>query len=61
MQRGAGYVIAGSQELDWTGNWSLVRRSLDRQAFGVNLVDIPPASRSPSMMRPNATKRNRSS
>jgi uncharacterized cupin superfamily protein len=41
MQRGAGYVIVGRQELERTGNWSLVRRSLDCRAFGVNLVDIP--------------------
>ena len=47
MQSGAGYVIAGSQELERTGNWSLVRRSLDCQAFGVNLVDIPPGESIP--------------
>jgi uncharacterized cupin superfamily protein len=41
MERGAGYVIAGRQELERTGDWSLVRRSLDCRAFGVNLVDIP--------------------
>lgn len=41
MERGDGYVIAHRQELERTGNWTLVRRSLDCQAFGVNLVDIP--------------------
>jgi len=41
VQRGTGYVIVGRQELERAGNWSLVRRSLDCQAFGVNLVEIP--------------------
>ena len=30
-----------------TGNWTLVRRSLGVQAFGVNLVDIPPGEQIP--------------
>lgn len=47
MQRGAGYVIAGRWDLERTGNWSLVRRSLECQAFGVNLVDIPPGESIP--------------
>jgi mannose-6-phosphate isomerase-like protein (cupin superfamily) len=41
MERGAGYLIAGRQELEQSGNWRLVRRSLGCEAFGVNLVDIP--------------------
>jgi mannose-6-phosphate isomerase-like protein (cupin superfamily) len=41
MQRGDGYVIGHRDELERTGNWTLVRRSLDCQSFGVNLVDIP--------------------
>ncbi len=41
MERGDGYVIAHRDELERTGNWALVRRSLDCQSFGVNLVDIP--------------------
>jgi uncharacterized cupin superfamily protein len=36
------YVIAHSDELERTGNWRLVRRSLGCQAFGVNLVEIMP-------------------
>ncbi len=41
MERGDGYTIAHRDELERTGNWALVRRSLDCQAFGVNLVEIP--------------------
>jgi uncharacterized cupin superfamily protein len=41
MVRGDGYTIAHREELDRSGNWSLVRRSLDCQAFGVNVVEIP--------------------
>ncbi len=41
MERGEGYTIAHREELERTGNWTLVRRSLGCQSFGVNLVDIP--------------------
>jgi uncharacterized cupin superfamily protein len=37
-----GYTIARGEELERTGNWTLVRRSLGCRAFGVNLVEIPP-------------------
>ncbi|HUO74758.1 MAG TPA: cupin domain-containing protein, partial [Solirubrobacteraceae bacterium] len=37
----AGYVITHRDELERTGSWSLVRRSLDCKAFGLNLVEIP--------------------
>jgi uncharacterized cupin superfamily protein len=37
-----GYTIARREELERTGNWTLVRRSLGCRAFGVNLVEIPP-------------------
>jgi uncharacterized cupin superfamily protein len=47
MQQRAGYVIASREELERTGDWSLVRRSLDCRAFGVNLVDIPPGTSIP--------------
>ena len=38
----AATTIAHRDDLERTGNWSLVRRSLGITAFGVNLVDIPP-------------------
>jgi quercetin dioxygenase-like cupin family protein len=41
MKRGDGFTIAHRDELERTGNWSLVRRSLDCEAFGINLVEIP--------------------
>jgi uncharacterized cupin superfamily protein len=47
MKRGDGYAIAHREELEQTGNWTLVRRSLDCQAFGVNLVQIPPGESIP--------------
>jgi mannose-6-phosphate isomerase-like protein (cupin superfamily) len=47
MQRGNGYVIAYRRELERNGNWTLVRRSLDCQAFGTNLVDILPGESIP--------------
>jgi mannose-6-phosphate isomerase-like protein (cupin superfamily) len=47
MERGDGFVIGHREELERTGNWTLVRRSLDCRAFGVNLVDIPPGESIP--------------
>jgi uncharacterized cupin superfamily protein len=48
MRREAdGYSIAHSDELERTGNWRLVRRSLGCQAFGVNLVEIMPGESIP--------------
>ncbi len=42
-----GYTIVHRDELERTGNWALVRRSLDLRSFGVNLVDIPPGESIP--------------
>jgi uncharacterized cupin superfamily protein len=47
MQRGEGYAIAHREELERTGNWTLVRRSLECQALGVNLVEIAPGESIP--------------
>jgi uncharacterized cupin superfamily protein len=38
----AAITIAHRDDLERTGNWSLVRRSLGITSFGINLVDIPP-------------------
>ena len=38
----AAITIAHRDDLERTGNWSLVRRSLGITAFGINIVDIPP-------------------
>ena len=47
MITGDGFTIAGRDELERTGNWSLVRRTLGLAAFGMNLVDIPPGESIP--------------
>lgn len=38
----APFTIAHRDDLERTGGWSLVRRTLGIRAFGVNLVEIPP-------------------
>jgi uncharacterized cupin superfamily protein len=38
----AAITITHRDELERTGNWSLVRRSLGVGSFGMNIVDIPP-------------------
>jgi mannose-6-phosphate isomerase-like protein (cupin superfamily) len=47
MEKHDGYVIAHRDELQRTGNWALVRRSLDLSSFGINLVDIQPTEQIP--------------
>ncbi len=47
MQQSNGYVIAHREELETTGNWHLVRRTLGINSFGVNLVEIPPGESIP--------------
>jgi uncharacterized cupin superfamily protein len=47
IERGDGYTIAHREALERAGGWSLVRRSLGCQAFGVNLVEIPPGESIP--------------
>jgi len=42
-----GVTIRRREDLERTGNWLLVRRSLGVEAFGVNLVEIPPGERIP--------------
>lgn len=42
-----GYTIGHRDELERTGNWTLVRRSLGCRSFGVNLVEIPPSESIP--------------
>jgi uncharacterized cupin superfamily protein len=38
----AATTIVHRDDLERTGKWSLVRRTLGIGAFGINLVDIPP-------------------
>jgi uncharacterized cupin superfamily protein len=46
-ERLEGYTIAHRDDLERTGNWALVRRSLGCNAFGINLVEIPPGESIP--------------
>jgi mannose-6-phosphate isomerase-like protein (cupin superfamily) len=36
------YTVVHRQECERAGDWSLVRRSLGVDSFGINLVEIPP-------------------
>jgi uncharacterized cupin superfamily protein len=47
MERTGSYSIAHVSDLERTGNWTLVRRSLGCQALGVNLVEIDPGEAIP--------------
>jgi quercetin dioxygenase-like cupin family protein len=42
-----GVTIRRREDLERTGNWLLVRRSLGVGSFGLNLVEIPPGERIP--------------
>ena len=44
---GEGYTVAHRDDLERTGNWTLVRRSLGCRSFGANLVEIPPGESIP--------------
>ncbi len=41
------FTIMHRDEFDRSGRWSLARRSLGLQAFGMNLVEIQPGDRIP--------------
>jgi uncharacterized cupin superfamily protein len=41
------FKIAHTDACERAGNWRLVRRTLDVQAFGINLVEIPPGEQIP--------------
>jgi uncharacterized cupin superfamily protein len=36
------FAVVHRDDLERNGHWALVRRTLDCESFGVNLVDIPP-------------------
>jgi uncharacterized cupin superfamily protein len=42
-----GVSFAHRDEIETTGNWSLVRRALGLSSFGINLVDIPAGEQIP--------------
>lgn len=39
--------LAHRDDCEASGNWRLVRRTLDLRAFGINVVDIPPGEQIP--------------
>ena len=43
----SGFTIATAGEIETSGNWLLVRRTLGLEAFGINMVDIAPGERIP--------------
>jgi mannose-6-phosphate isomerase-like protein (cupin superfamily) len=47
VEQADGYAIAHRDELERAGNWSLVRRTLGCQSFGVNMVEIAPGESIP--------------
>jgi uncharacterized cupin superfamily protein len=46
-ERLEGYTILHHDEIERSGVWALVRRSLDVRAFGANIAEIPPAEAIP--------------
>lgn len=42
-----GFTLKHVDELERSGRWALVRRSLGLQSFGMNVVDIDPGGRIP--------------
>jgi quercetin dioxygenase-like cupin family protein len=43
----AAFTILDAEDMEKSGTWVLARRSLDLQAFGLNLVDIAPGEQIP--------------
>ncbi|MGA8365439.1 MAG: cupin domain-containing protein [Solirubrobacteraceae bacterium] len=41
------FNLAHREDCETTGDWQLVRRTLELQAFGVNIVEIPPGEQIP--------------
>jgi uncharacterized cupin superfamily protein len=41
------FTLAHRDDCEKTGNWQLVRRTLALQAFGINVVEIPPGEQIP--------------
>jgi uncharacterized cupin superfamily protein len=41
------FTLAHRDDCERSGNWQLVRRTLELQAFGINVVEIPPGEQIP--------------
>ena len=46
-ESGDGYTIVHVDDVETTGKWHLVRRSLGLQSFGVNVVEVGPGDTLP--------------
>lgn len=44
----ASYTIARDTDMERDGNWTLVRRALEVESFGIGLVEIPPGGDIPA-------------
>ncbi|HWG08895.1 MAG TPA: cupin domain-containing protein [Solirubrobacteraceae bacterium] len=42
-----GFKLAQRAECETVGNWQLVRRTLEVDSFGINIVQIPPSEQIP--------------
>lgn len=42
-----GFKLAHRAECETVGNWQLVRRTLELDSFGINIVQIPPGEQIP--------------
>jgi uncharacterized cupin superfamily protein len=47
MAATTGYTVMHRDDFERTGKWSLARRSLGLQSFGMNVVDLQPGERIP--------------
>jgi uncharacterized cupin superfamily protein len=47
MATTTGYTLMHRDEFERSGKWSLARRSLGLQSFGMNVVDLQPGERIP--------------
>ncbi len=47
MAATTGFTIAGESDIERSGRWGLVRRSLGLSAFGMNMVEIEPGGQIP--------------
>jgi uncharacterized cupin superfamily protein len=41
------FKIVNTDDCETSGNWRLIRRSLDVRSFGINIVDMPPGVQIP--------------
>ncbi len=41
------FKLAQREDCETVGNWQLVRRTLELQAFGINVVEVPPGEQIP--------------